>query len=132
MNISLINIQGITVMATSITDSTTGITTMVTEITLDKITITMEYVCSNGEDPIMLNYEQTWKINHNLPQDGTITLGTFNLKLTTQLKLTAGSIGTSTGSTKFINPRKFWLKIHLFISTVINQSYFSFFSLCLL
>lgn len=37
----------------------------------------MEYVCSNGEDPIMLNYEQILKINHNLPQDGTINLGTF-------------------------------------------------------
>ena len=80
---------------------------MVTEIILDKITITitMEYVCYNGEDPIMLNSELILKINHNLPQDGTITLGTFNLKLTTQLKLTAGSIGTSTGSPKFINPR---------------------------
>ena len=71
MNISLINIQGITVMSTSITDSTTGITTMVTEITIDKITITMEYVCSNGEDPIMLNYELILKTNHNLPQGGT-------------------------------------------------------------
>ena len=77
MNTSLINIQGITVTVSITTESRTEMLTMVTEITIDKITITMEYVCSNGEDPIMLNYEQILKINHNLPQDGTINLGTF-------------------------------------------------------
>ena len=65
MNTSLINIQGITVTISTI-ESITGITTIVTEITLtDKITIIMEYVCSNGEDPIMLNYELILK---NQPQ----------------------------------------------------------------
>ena len=67
------NIQGTTATETSTTDPITGIITIeITEITIDKITITMEYVCSNGEDPIMLNYEQILKINHNLPQGGTI------------------------------------------------------------
>ena len=52
---------------------------MVTETISDKITITilMEYVCYNGEDPIMLNSELILKINHNLPQDGTTNWGTF-------------------------------------------------------
>ena len=85
MNTFLLNIQGITVTVLITTESITEMLTMVTEITIDKITIitidkitiTMEYVCSNGEDPIMLNYEQILKINHNLPQDGTINLGTF-------------------------------------------------------
>ena len=85
MNTFLPNIQGITVTVSITTESITEMLTMVTEITIDKITITMEYVCSNGEDPIMLNYEQILKINHNLPQDGTINLGTFKQKLTTQL-----------------------------------------------
>ena len=85
MNTFLLNIQGITVTVSITTESITEMLTMVTEITIDKITITMEYVCSNGEDPIMLNYEQILKINHNLPQDGTINLGTFRQKLTTQL-----------------------------------------------
>ena len=71
MNTSLINIQGLTVTITTI-ESITGITTIVTEITLtDKITIIMEYVCSNGEDPIMLNCVLILKINHNSRQDGT-------------------------------------------------------------
>ena len=69
MNTSLINIQGLTVTITTI-ESITGITTIVTEITLDEITIIIEYVCSNGEDPIMLNCEPILKINHNSHQDG--------------------------------------------------------------
>ena len=62
MNTSLLNIQ-------EIIESITEISTMVTETTI--ITTTMEYVCSNGEDPIMLNYELILKTNHNLPQGGT-------------------------------------------------------------
>ena len=56
MNTSLINIQVITVTVSLSTESITGI--MITEITLTDsitITITMEYACCNGEDPIMLN-----------------------------------------------------------------------------
>ena len=71
MNTFLPNIQGITVTVSITTESITEMLTMVTEITIDKITITMEYVCSNGEDPIMLNYELILKINLNLPQGGT-------------------------------------------------------------
>ena len=71
MNTFLLNIQGITVTALITTESITEMLTMVTEITIDKITITMEYVCSNGEDPIMLNCELILKINHNSRQDGT-------------------------------------------------------------
>ena len=74
MNTFLLNIQGITVTALITTESITEMVTMVTGIiidkitiiTIDKITITiMEYVCSNGEDPIMLNYELILKINLN-------------------------------------------------------------------
>ena len=56
MNTSLTNIQEITVTISIPTEAITEI--MVTETTLTDnitITITMEYGCCNGEDPIMLN-----------------------------------------------------------------------------
>ena len=108
MNTSLTNIQGITVTVSETTESITGMIIMVAEITLTDritITITMEYECCNGEDPIMLNLELMLNLNHNLPQGGSTNWGTFNKQVhksqvtVSQLMLTIESKITSTGST---------------------------------